>query len=161
MEKKEEFREIMGFPGYWVSNLGNIMSTKRKVPKIMAKCTNNQGYPSASLWQNGELFTIQLNRLVLEAFKGYPAEPWLCVVHHIDGDRMNCELDNLEWYVCETTAEYDPKKSFRKGVLKPDFTKDKMTSSKLNQSKETIRKQIIKRRQTMQRLNYWRNVSDD
>lgn len=159
--KKEEFKEIMGFPGYWVSNLGRIMSTKRKKPMILAKTTNNQGYPSASLWQKGELFTIQMNRLVLETFKGYPAEPWLCVAHHIDGDRMNCDLDNLEWYICETTAEYDPKKSLRKGILKPDFTKEKMTSSKYNQSEDTVRKQIIKRRQTMQRLNYWRNVSDD
>jgi hypothetical protein len=113
------------------------------------------------MWEKGELFTIQLNRLVLETFVGYPAEPWLCVVRHKDGDRMNCELDNLEWYICETTDEYDPSKSLRKGVLKPDFTKEKMGYSKMHQSKETIRKQVIKRRQTMQRLNYWRNVSDD
>jgi hypothetical protein len=161
MEKKEEFREIAGFPGYWVSNLGRIMSTKRKVAKIMAKFKNSQGYPAAAMWEKGELFTIQLNRLVLETFVGYPAEPWLCVVRHKDGDRMNCELDNLEWYICETTDEYDPSKSLRKGVLKPDFTKEKMGYSKMHQSKETIRKQVIKRRQTMQRLNYWRNVSDD
>jgi hypothetical protein len=99
---------------------------------------------------------IQLNRIVLETFRGYPADPWLCVAHHLDGDRTNCRLDNLEWVVCETTAEYDPQKSHRRGVLKPDFTKDRMTEAKLHQSRETIEKGLINRRKTMEFLKFWK-----
>lgn len=126
----------------------------------MARVRNSQGYPAAALWHKGALYTLQLNRLVLESFVGYPADPWLCVAHHKDGDRDNCELDNLEWYVCETTAEYDPAVSTRRGVLKPDFTKDRMSETKCHQSPETIKKQIATRRTTMERLNYWRTKND-
>ena len=63
---------------------------------------------------------------------------------------MDCRLENLEWVICETTEEYDPTKSKRRGVKKPDFTREKMTEAKLKQSRETIQKAIDSRRNTVE-----------
>lgn len=153
---EEVFKPIKGYPGYYVSNLGRVKSEKRDETKIMAKYTTSAGYAAAALFQGKKMRIIQLNRIVLETFRGYPADPWLCVAHHLDGDRTNCRLDNLEWVVCETTADYDPQKSHRRGVLKPDFTKDRMTEAKYHQSRESIERGLINRRKTMEFLKFWK-----
>lgn len=136
----EEFRPIEGYPGYFISNLGRVKSEKRVHPIILKLRTNRHGYVIMVCSMRGTLVTLYVSRLVLAAFRGYPADPWLCYAHHIDGDLNNCSLENLEWMVCETTEEYDPSKSHRKGVLKPDFTKDRMSQAKYLQTEDTIDK---------------------
>lgn len=151
---EEVFKPIDGFKGYYISNLGNVLSKKRREPIIMSQHTSRLGYQLVSLWKGDNLVSLQVARVVLEAFVGYPADPWLCYAHHKDGNLENCRLDNLEWIVCETTDEYDPAKSHRRGVLKPDTTKFRMTMSKYNQSAETIRKITISRLRTMELKKY-------
>ena len=141
----EEYRRIKDFPDYLVSNLGNIKSTKRG-GRIMSYSITRYGYKVVIVCANKKMNTLYVAREVLAAFKGYPADPWLCIARNIDGDRLNCSLDNLEWLVCETTKEYDPSKSHRRGVLKPDETKSRMTEAKYNQSEETKLKQVESRR---------------
>ena len=141
----EEYRKIKDFPEYLVSNLGNIKSTKRG-GKILSYSITRLGYKVVIVCANKKMNTLYVAREVLAAFKGSPADPWLCIARNIDGDRSNCRLDNLEWLICETTEEYDPSKSHRRGVLKPDETKDRMTEAKYNQSEETRMKQVESRR---------------
>ena len=141
----EEYRRIKDFPDYLVSNLGNIKSTKRG-GRIMSYSITRYGYKVVIVCANNKMNTLYVAREVLAAFKGYPADPWLCIARNIDGDRLNCNLDNLEWLVCETTEEYDPSKSHRRGVLKPGETKSRMTEAKYNQSEETKLKQVESRR---------------
>lgn len=149
---REEFKPIEGYPGYYVSDLGRVMSTKRKAgPHILSQRQNRRGYMCVMICDQGWMITLYVARLVLAAFEGYPADPWLCYVHHLDGDLSNCTLDNLKWIVCETTDEYDPEVSHRRGVLKPDLTREKMTQAKYNQSPETIRKQLESRLKTISR----------
>jgi len=149
----EIFRPVEGHPGYYVSNQGRFLSKKRDIPVIMSTRKSRLGYVIGLMWKGKQLCTVYLGRAVLAAFRGYPADPWLCYCHHKDGDLENCKLENLEWIVCETTDEYDPSKSHRKGVLKPDFTKQRMTESKLKQSKETIEKAVISRKKTIEVRN--------
>lgn len=151
---EEVFRPIDGFPGYFISNLGNIISRKRIEPIVMSTHRSRLGYQLVSLYNNKKLVSLQVARLVLKAFVEFPADPWLCYVHHKDGNLDNCSLDNLEWMVCETTDEYDPARSHRRGVLKPDTTKARMTTAKYRQSAETIRKITQSRLRTMELKRY-------
>lgn len=142
----EIFKEIEGYPGYLISNLGNVVSLKRKSgPHCMSQHKTKYGYIETMVSKEGVLVSLYVARQVLAAFKGYPADPWLCIANHKDGDSTNCRLDNLEWIVCETTDEYDPSVSHRRGVLKPDLTRKKMTEAKCNQSPETIEKAVRSR----------------
>ena len=155
--ENEIYKPIEGFPGYFVSDKGRVISTKRiSGPHVIGQRQTKYGYTEVMLSNGGHLISKYVARLVLEAFVGYPADPWLCYVHHRDGDRGNCALDNLEWQICETTAEYNPRLSHRRGVLKPDNTKDKMSQAKYNQSQETIEKAIMTRQRTIRLRNLYR-----
>lgn len=149
----EEYRPIDGFPGYYISNRGNVMSIKRKEPILIAQMKSRLGYKIVMLWGDKKLSTLYVARLVLAAFEGYPTEPWLCYAHHKNGDINDCRLENLEWVICETTDEYDPKKSHRKGVLKPKTTHDRMSEAKQKQSKHTIEKAVLSRKKTIELRN--------
>lgn len=146
---EEIFKPIEGYPGYYVSNLGRVQSRKRKDYIFLSMTKSRLGYKIVQVVNRCNPITLYVARLVLAAFVGYPADPWLCYAHHKDGDLENCDIENLEWIVCETTAEYNPEKSHRRGVLKPDTTKSRMTESKLNQSQETIQKIVTSRCKTM------------
>lgn len=144
----EIFKEIPNCPGYYADEKGNILSLKRKEPRVIKQCTMKSGFKTVPLFIGKKLKTGYVSRMVLSAFYGYPAAPHLCYANHIDGDLSNCALANLEWIICETTAEYDPTKSKRKGVLKPAMTKARMTECKKHQSIETRRKAAETRRRT-------------
>lgn len=147
---KETFKQIVGRPGYFVSDLGRVLSLKRRSPVLLSIRKNRMGAAEAEVFCNGKIRFISVARVVLESFVGYPAAPWLCIVRYINGDMMDCRLENLEWEICETDATYDPSKSKRRGVLKPDRTKARMTEAKLNQSEDTIRKAIMSRKNTIE-----------
>lgn len=154
---KENWKPVFGYRGYFVSDQGRVMSTKRDEPIILAVMYDKHGY-ACTFMANPKTHKpdkYQIGRLVLEAFCDYPADPWLCIAHHKDGDRSNCSLENLEWLVCETTDEYDPSKSHRKGVLRPKETKENMTKAKKRQSRETIDRIVVNRQLTMrERYNF-------
>jgi len=56
---------------------------------------NQQGYRCVSVTRNGRRQKKKYHRHVMEQHIGRTLEPWE-VVHHIDGDKLNNELPNLE-----------------------------------------------------------------
>lgn len=157
---KEVFKPIVGWSGYVVSNLGRVISFKRREPVELSIRRNRTGYAEVEVFEKGKVSFLNVGREVLAAFYGYPSDPWLCVAKHLDGDMMNCALDNLEWVVCETNEFYDPSKSKRMGVLKPEHTKDKMSEAKFNQSPETIEKAIVSRKRNIEYRRLIKKVND-
>lgn len=104
MTEQEIWKPIAGFEGcYEISNLGRVKSLARvskdgkqlrNVPeRILIQAKTN--YPSVSLWKAGKLKVIKVHRLVATAFIDNPeAKP---EVNHIDADRFNNKVSNLEW----------------------------------------------------------------
>lgn len=89
----EEYREINGFPNYKVSNLGNIKNIATN--KILGKFKDTKGYQITFLYANKKRKTIKVHRLVATYFiQNNMGKPQ---VNHIDGDKFNNKLDNLEW----------------------------------------------------------------
>lgn len=91
---KEEWRDIEGFPGYQVSNLGKI----KGVRKNELTPSYNKGkirYPKVTLTRSGEHIDKRVNRLVATAFIPNPNnEP---LVMHLDNNPKNNRVDNLAW----------------------------------------------------------------
>lgn len=79
---------------YYVSNLGRVMSTNGK-PKILTPQTNYLGYKYMNLTIDGKNVKPKLHRLVALAFLPNPENK--TDVNHIDRDKSNNRLDNLEW----------------------------------------------------------------
>lgn len=109
MNNKEIWKDIKGYEGlYQVSNLGRIKSmlgTKMisgkliyiKREKILStfKINNNKPYLRIGLNKNKQRKCFLVHRLVAEAFIPNPENK--PQVNHIDGNKQNNNVNNLEW----------------------------------------------------------------
>lgn len=93
-EIKEEWRPIIGYDGYFVSNLGNVKSVDRIIKtrtgkhckikgKTITVMLNNFGYLDTRLYKNGKKKSAFLHRLIAEAFISNPFH--LTQVNHLNG----------------------------------------------------------------------------
>lgn len=99
---KEIWKDIQGYKGlYQVSNLGRIKSLNRvdgsnhRIYEKILKLKKRKNYLGVDLHQNGELRTYSVHRLVAQAFIPNPENK--PQVNHIDEDKENNQVDNLEW----------------------------------------------------------------
>lgn len=91
----EVWRPIKGFP-YDVSDMGRVRRSQgASLPKgSPLPLVNHGGYPTVSLWKNGEHLR-EIHRLVLETFVG-PCPP-NHQSSHINGRTDDNRVENLEW----------------------------------------------------------------
>ena len=94
---------------YMVSNLGRVKSVKRD--KILKEQLNERGYLRVSLSKNNKQKIYSVHRLVMITFIGYEEGKQ---VNHIDGDKTNNRLDNLEW----TTQSENMKHAYDNRLVK-------------------------------------------
>ena len=90
-----QWAELEGFPDYAINELGEIGNMKTGMPRKLS--INQQGIPMVSLYaENGRPYTRSVAVLVANAF--IPEErPHFDTPIHLDGDRLNCRVDNLAW----------------------------------------------------------------
>lgn len=98
----EEWKDINGYEGYYqVSNLGRVKSlpgqrgTTYRKERILTKCLTRDGYEKVRLQHEGTDRTARVHRLVAEAFIPNPDNKE--TVNHIDGNKLNNVVSNLEW----------------------------------------------------------------
>ena len=104
---EEEWRDVIGFEGhYQVSNKGNVRSITRTIvfktgaKRIFEGCIlkyriNRGGYPQVILQKGRKRKTTPIHRLVATAFLSNPENK--LTVNHIDGNKLNNSVKNLEW----------------------------------------------------------------
>lgn len=108
----EIWKDIKGYERlYQVSNLGKIKSLKRNKEKLLKHGINNKGYQVVNLYKNNKGITKKVHRLVAEAFipnpNNYP------IVNHIDENKQNNNIFNLEWCTNEYNLNYGNAKEHR------------------------------------------------
>lgn len=105
---EEEWREIEGYSRYLVSNYGRIwsktrvVSTANKNTKTIRKGMfrksriNMYGYETCNLQgDNGKNKHLKVHRIVAQAFIPNPKK--LKTVNHLNFDKKDNSVDNLEW----------------------------------------------------------------
>jgi hypothetical protein len=96
----EEWKPIENYEDlYWVSNFGNVKS-KRKNKKLSI---NLDGYYVVNLSKNGKSKIFNVHRLVAKAFISNPNN--LPQVNHKDENKLNNNVDNLEW--CDSNYNHN------------------------------------------------------
>lgn len=88
----ELWKPILDFERYEVSSLGRIrnIETGRDI-----KSRNREGYRAVGLSKDGKKKSFNIHRLVAQAFIPNPNNS--PAVNHIDGNRANNHVSNLEW----------------------------------------------------------------
>lgn len=101
------WKDIKNFEGYYeVNTKGEIRSIERKVnyrnnkqrvikSKIKKQTLNSKGYLKVSLWKDNKSKTMEVQRIVAETFIENTMNK--SQVNHIDGDKTNNKVENLEW----------------------------------------------------------------
>ncbi len=89
----ETWKDAAGFEGlYEVSDYGRV---RHKDGQEIGGSINNYGYRAYSLFKDGKRYTAKGHRLVAEAF--IPNPDGKRNVNHLDGNRDNNYVENLEW----------------------------------------------------------------
>ncbi|WP_042370319.1 NUMOD4 domain-containing protein [Bacteroides neonati] len=94
----EIWKDIKGYEGlYQVSNLGRVKSLKKRGRDeiVLSQCINNKCYKMVSLSKNGKAKSMLVHRLVSYSFIQNASN--YSQVNHIDGNKENNCIDNLEW----------------------------------------------------------------
>ena len=98
---------------YGVDQFGQVYSFKGSKVIRRKPTLNKSGYCYVNLKDNGRIKNARVHRLVAEAFISNPND--LPYVNHIDGDKTNNHVSNLEW----CTASENSRHALSKGMLKP------------------------------------------
>ena len=93
MSEVETFVKIEGFEKYEVSNLGKVRNIKSGI--MLKPWITKDGYLKHNLYGYDKQKYLLLHRIVATAFIDNPEEK--PCVNHIDENKLNNDLSNLEW----------------------------------------------------------------
>lgn len=93
----EKWHDVVGYEGFYqVSYLGRVKSFYQNGIRILKPVyANNPGYYVVNLTKNGVSKTHYVHILVAKAFIPNPENK--SYVNHIDGNKLNNFVENLEW----------------------------------------------------------------
>jgi hypothetical protein len=150
---EEIWKSISGYENeYEVSNLGNVRSKTRYVGKgetgrthysrLKAKRVNQVGYEIVNLSKENKKKTFQVHNLVANAFLG---ESNGFVVNHIDENKTNNKLENLEYVTYQvntlkSTALEKHLKTVRKPIIATNLvTKEETKFKSIYQASKNLK----------------------
>ncbi|WP_099045145.1 NUMOD4 domain-containing protein [Leuconostoc citreum] len=124
MKYDEQWKDIEEYEGlYQVSNYGEVRSLDRQQThiingkertmnlkgKVLSKINTADGYHYVALSKEGNLVPHRISRLVAQAFIPNPDN--LPQVNHMDEDRKNNHVGNLEWCTAKYNNNYGNRKA--------------------------------------------------
>lgn len=92
---REVWEKVNGYENYEVSSHGKVRKNYATSTIILKPMINEYGYASVDLWENGKRKRHKIHRLVAIAF--LPNPMMLNEVNHIDGNKLNNRMSNLQW----------------------------------------------------------------
>lgn len=113
--EKEIYKNIIDYENkYQISNLGNVKSLNYKrsnISKLLNYKKDGNFYPSVLLCKNNKTKRFLIHRLIATYFIPNPLN--LPCINHIDGNKLNYNLNNLEW----CTHSENTKHAFKIGLM--------------------------------------------
>lgn len=136
----EIWKEIPGSDGFYqVSTKGRVNSYNnngvasrdgwneslryRKIPKLKNQQINNKGYFMVCLRVYGKYKTLSVHRLMALTFLENPNN--YAYINHIDGNKLNNNIENLEWVSPRENIAHRVKSQKGKYSNYPGVSKDK------------------------------------
>lgn len=151
-----EWKPIADYEGlYEVSNTGLVRGVeridsadKRQVSKVLSTTAKNGNYITCVLSKNNIKHTYRIHRLVASAFIPNP-ENKPCI-NHVDGNKQNNSVENLEWCTPLENNQHARKNGLNCGLYK--LTKEDVSEIKAQKGKDSGTKLADKYGVSFQRI---------
>jgi hypothetical protein len=115
----EIWKDVIGYKGYYrVSNFGRVKSIHKKwkkKEKFLSQCYDKKKYPMVHLSKNKKSKIIRVHKIVAKAFIGISK----LQINHIDGNKLNNNVNNLEYVTCKENIKHAFKNNLRKYTILP------------------------------------------
>lgn len=147
---QETWKDILNYEGlYQISSLGNVKSlikstTKkiktpggyRQLERILKPALNNGGYFIVTLSKNNHHKTCPIHKLVATAF--IPNTNNKPQINHIDCNKLNNSVKNLEWVTAQENSEHAILNGLTtfEHLRGENHKNSKLTKKKINQIRE-------------------------
>lgn len=125
-----KIKDIKNFEDYTIDENGNVYSKRKN--KYLKNTINRNGYCKVTLQKNKYKKMFSIHRLVAEAF--IPNVENKPQVNHIDGNKQNNNIKNLEW----VTAKENMNKAVEIGLFDNVKTLQRNNAIKNNLGKNHI-----------------------
>lgn len=109
-----EYKTIKGFENYVIWNNGYVQNIKTK--KFLTGSRNSEGFLRVSLYNEGDKKNFYIHRLVAQAFITNLSLDKKDV-HHINGDKTDNSITNLEWFCRKSNKNYGFKSWVRANAI--------------------------------------------
>lgn len=142
---KEEWIDIAGYNQYQVSNYGRVKTTANSATRkerILKPYKMAKGYLYVDLWINGKHKKHRIHKLVAIAFIPNPENK--NEINHIDGNKENNHISNLEWCTHKENIKHSMDNNLvLKGEIHPMFG-----TKRTEETKQKIKNSLLGRKHT-------------
>lgn len=101
-EDSEQWDELNGFPEYEINRKGQLRNKKTK--KLIGQNSDASGYNPVNLRKDGKIHRRYIHVLVANQYVENPEGK--SVINHIDQNRANNSVENLEWVTTQENCRH-------------------------------------------------------
>ena len=101
-------KELSDYPGYYITEAGDVYSHRRITPVKLKPMMNHGGYLRVRFNSN---HMRSIHRLVAQTFIPNPLN--LPTVNHLNEDKTDNRVENLEWASYQHNVEYSHSKYYQ------------------------------------------------
>lgn len=133
---KSNWKDVEGYEGFYkVSEDGRVFSVR--ADRELTPDTDKEGYKLITFSVSGSVKKFRIHRLVAHAFINNPEN--YDIVNHIDGDKGNNVVSNLEWCNYSQNMLH----AYNLGLAKARLGEDNIHSKLTNNSADEIKEDIL------------------